>query len=140
MADESKIPDAAWHDWHGERWAVSTCAMFREGMPVIELPLDGLARWFNSTDRPATSEELDKAVAVRPATLGRSKPNPLVRPNFAPAFAASARVVVSGPLAPIRLFDAEGKLCGVVMPVRPPDDGYGCVRLSTLCAYEVDRG
>lgn len=137
MADETTIPAAAWHDWRGERWAVSTAAMFREGMPVVTLPPDGYSRWYGPNDRRATEAELDKAVAPPPAP---PMPDPWVHPNYAPAFAAAARVIVWHDLMAIRLLDADGNLCGVVMPVRGPADAVGCVRLSTLCAYEVDRG
>lgn len=133
MADRPTIPAAAWHDWHGEKWAVSTVAMFRKGMPVIEMPNDGISRWFGKSDRRATEADLDSVVK----TPNFPTPDPLVHPNFAPAFAAAARVVVWGKMKPIRLFDAEGRLCGVVMPSHAGGD---TVPLSTLCTYEVDRG
>lgn len=110
--------------------------MFREGMPAVTLPDDGVSRWFGPNDRRLREDELDDA--------GRApkihRPDPWVRPCFAPVFVAAARVMVAGTLTAIRLLDAEGRLCGVVMPVYGKEGEPGIVRLSTLCAYEVDRG
>lgn len=132
MADKTTIPAAAWHDWHGERWAVATCAMFREGMPVVTLPETN--NWIE--DRRLTEAQLNSAIATPPAP----KIDPWVHDGFAPAFAAAARVVATGPLTVIRLYDDRATLCGVVMPMHAREGMPGIVRLSTLCTFEVDRG
>lgn len=107
--------------------------MFREDMPIVTLPTDGFTRWFGPNDRPATETELDNVIKPPPSPCD----DPWVHRNYAPAFAAAARVVVRGPLRPVLLYDAQSVLCGVVMPTRGPGDG--CIPLSKLCAYEWDR-
>ena len=126
------VPDDAWTEWRGARWACDGNTLVREGAPPIERDRPG-GEWFSPRHRYGVlkPEQIDTMVA---AIAAPANFDGFYHVRNTPLFKAAARIVEHGGYSPTELYDDKGELFAIVAAVSARDEEESFKRLSTLLA------